>query len=231
MIHDCIYQFLRIFYHSRFKPQQLEMTTTQFLVPVFDLILSLPLVMRLFKDFSRFSKATKMKIKSKPEINGQSLMSFCVLVLLWFACDKLTSVWTSEDLLFNFLLFSHIYLSSIACLTEPGGKVRLAILYQAKMYRKTLFSELKARSAQNITSIGSFWTGETSATGLSELRLGKKNGALIPGPTAKCILISFLALLSPSFRANWSKSDQGSTYRSRLSLGPGGAVRRKILKY
>ena len=29
MIHDCIYQFLRIFYHSRFKPQQLEMTGTR----------------------------------------------------------------------------------------------------------------------------------------------------------------------------------------------------------
>ena len=70
MIHDCIYQFLRLFYHSRFKPQQLEMTTTQFLVPVFDLVLVLPLIMRLFKDFSRFSNATKMKIQSKPEING-----------------------------------------------------------------------------------------------------------------------------------------------------------------
>ena len=70
MIHDCIYQFLRLFYHSRFKPQQLEMTTTQFLVPVFDLILALPLIMRLFKDFSRFSNATKLKIQSKPEING-----------------------------------------------------------------------------------------------------------------------------------------------------------------
>ena len=75
MIHDCIYQFLRLFYHSRFKPQQLEMTTTQLLVPVFDLVLVLPLILRLFKDFSRFSNATKMKIQSKPEINGSPLMS------------------------------------------------------------------------------------------------------------------------------------------------------------
>jgi len=70
MIHDCIYQFLRLFYHSRFKPQQLEMTKTQFVAPVLDLVLVLPLILRLFKDFSRFSNATKMKIQSKPEING-----------------------------------------------------------------------------------------------------------------------------------------------------------------
>ena len=82
MIHDCIYQFLRLFYHSRFKPQQLEMTTTQLLVPIFDLILALPLIMRLFKDFSRFSNATKLKIQSKPEINGQPLISFYDLLVI-----------------------------------------------------------------------------------------------------------------------------------------------------
>ena len=54
----------------------------------------------------------------------------------------------SEDLLLKFLLYSHIYLSSIACLTKSDGKVRLAILYQAKMYKKTLASELKARNAK-----------------------------------------------------------------------------------
>ena len=69
MIHDCIYQFLRIFYHSRFKPQQLEMTVTQLLAPVLDIILTLPLVMRLFHEVTRFSNATKMKVQSKPEIN------------------------------------------------------------------------------------------------------------------------------------------------------------------
>ena len=69
MIHDCIYQFLRIFYHSRFKPQQLEMTATQLLAPALDFILTLPLVTRLFQEFSRFSNATKMKVQSKPEIN------------------------------------------------------------------------------------------------------------------------------------------------------------------
>ena len=70
IIHDCIYQFLRIFYHSRFKPQQLEMTATQLLAPFLDLILTLPLVIRLFQEFSRFSNATRMRVQSKPEING-----------------------------------------------------------------------------------------------------------------------------------------------------------------
>ena len=69
MIHDCIYQFLRIFYHSRFKPQQLEMTATQLLVPVLDFILTVPLVLRLLQELTLFSKATKMKVQSKPEIN------------------------------------------------------------------------------------------------------------------------------------------------------------------
>ena len=69
MIHDCIYQFIRIFYHSRYKPQQLEMTATQLLAPVLDLILTLPLVMRLFQEFSGFSNATKMGAQSKLEIN------------------------------------------------------------------------------------------------------------------------------------------------------------------
>ena len=140
MIHDCIYQFLRLFYHSRFKPQQLEMTTTQFVAPVLDLVLVIPLIMRLFQDFSRFSNATKMKIQSKPEINGQALVSFNDLLVI--------NRRRSEDLLSKFLLYSHIYLSSIACLTKSDGKVRLAILYQAKMYRKTLVAELKAWGAQ-----------------------------------------------------------------------------------
>ena len=33
-------------------------------------------------------------------------------------------------------------------LTEPDGKIRLAALYQAKLLRKILNSELKVRSAQ-----------------------------------------------------------------------------------
>ena len=72
MIHDCIYQFLRLFYHSRFKPQQLEMTLSQLSAPALDLILVVPLILRLFKDFSRFSNETKMRLQSKPEINRKS---------------------------------------------------------------------------------------------------------------------------------------------------------------
>ena len=69
IIHDCIYQFLRIFYHSRFKPQQLEMTVTQLLAPVFDVLLSLPLIIRLFQKLMLFSNATRMRVQSKQEIN------------------------------------------------------------------------------------------------------------------------------------------------------------------
>ena len=36
----------------------------------------------------------------------------------------------------------------MACLTEPDEKIRLATLYQAKILRKNLDSELKARDAQ-----------------------------------------------------------------------------------
>ena len=68
MIHDCIYQFLRIFYHSRFKPQQLEMTVSQMSAPVLDLVLVLPLIFRLYKDLSRFSNETKLRVQSKQEI-------------------------------------------------------------------------------------------------------------------------------------------------------------------
>jgi len=71
MIHDCIYQFLRLFYHSRFKPQQLEMTLSQLSAPVLDLVLVLPLILRLYKDLSRFSNGTKLRVQSKPEITEQ----------------------------------------------------------------------------------------------------------------------------------------------------------------
>ena len=76
MIHDCIYQFLRLFYHSRFKPQQLEMTLTQLSAPVLDLILVLPLILRLYKDFLRFSNARKLKIQSKSEVNRLRSLNF-----------------------------------------------------------------------------------------------------------------------------------------------------------
>ena len=45
------------------------MTATQLLAPVLDLVLTLPPIMRLFKEFSQFSKAAKMRVQIKPEIN------------------------------------------------------------------------------------------------------------------------------------------------------------------
>ena len=41
VMHDVIYQFLRIFYHSRFKPDNLQMTLAQWAMPIIDLIFML----------------------------------------------------------------------------------------------------------------------------------------------------------------------------------------------
>ena len=101
MIHDCIYQFLRLFYHSRFKPQQLQMTLSQLSAPVLDLVLVLPLILRLYKDLLRFSNETKLRVQSKPEITEPSpiwqnsvdpvrgslvKVSFILTILLIFNC-------------------------------------------------------------------------------------------------------------------------------------------------
>ena len=60
MLHDCIYQFLRLFYHSRFKPTQLEMTWAQFATPVIDVVLVLPLILKLVQNISEFTNEAKM---------------------------------------------------------------------------------------------------------------------------------------------------------------------------
>ena len=70
MLHDCIYQFLRLFYHSRFKPTQLEMTWAQFAKPVIDVVLVLPLILRFVQDISGFTNAAKMRLQSELGING-----------------------------------------------------------------------------------------------------------------------------------------------------------------
>ena len=75
----------------------------------------------------------------------------------------------SKDLEPKFLLYSHIYLSSISCLTKSDGKVRLAILYQAKMYRKALASELKARDAKNMSQIHTIHSTIKNSTSISTL--------------------------------------------------------------
>ena len=102
MLHDCIYQFLRLFYHSRFKPPQLEMTLSQFATPVIDLVLVLPLIFRLLKDFSRFSDATKMMIKSKPGISGYVVSGWIcigVYIVIWWSLAKVSDF---------FAIFYHI---------------------------------------------------------------------------------------------------------------------------
>ena len=68
ILHDCIYQFIRIFYHSRFKPQQLEMTLTQLATPIIDVILVVPLIIRLAQNIVGFRNDAKPRMKSKSGI-------------------------------------------------------------------------------------------------------------------------------------------------------------------
>ena len=89
MLHDCIYQFLRLFYHSRFKPTQLEMTWAQFATPVIDVVLVLPLILRLARNISGFTNDARMRLKSKPGINrrehatlSSKVGCFCP-ILIW----------------------------------------------------------------------------------------------------------------------------------------------------
>ena len=66
ILHDCIYQFIRLFYHSRFKPPQLEMTLAQLATPIIDVILVVPLIIKLVQNIAGFSNDAKNRIKSKP---------------------------------------------------------------------------------------------------------------------------------------------------------------------
>ena len=73
MLHDCIYQFLRLFYHSRFKPTQLEMTWAQFATPVIDVVLVVPLILKLVQNISGFTNEAEMRLQSELGINGISV--------------------------------------------------------------------------------------------------------------------------------------------------------------
>ena len=68
ILHDCIYQFIRLFYHSRFKPKQLEMTLTQLATPMIDVILVVPLIIKLAQNIVGFTNDAKLRMKSKPGI-------------------------------------------------------------------------------------------------------------------------------------------------------------------
>ena len=108
MIHDCIYQFLRLFYHSRFKPQQLEMTLSQLSAPVLDLILVLPLIFRLYQDLSRFSNETKLRVQSKPEIKEHFPVSVqtrnLVQIIMTKSVDRVRGSLIKVSFIFTFLL-------------------------------------------------------------------------------------------------------------------------------
>ena len=50
-----------------------------------------------------------------------------------------------DDLLLKFLIFSPFFITSMSCLAKSDGKIRLAILYQAKTYRKNITHEIEGR--------------------------------------------------------------------------------------
>ena len=105
MLHDCIYQFLRLFYHSRFKPQQLEMTLSQLSAPFLDLILVLPLIFRLYQDLSRFSNETKLRVQSKPEIKEHfSVWRNLVQIIFTKSGDRIWGSLTKVSVIFTVLL-------------------------------------------------------------------------------------------------------------------------------
>ena len=140
MLHDCIYQFLRLFYHSRFKPPQLDMTMTQLATPVIDLVLICPLIQRLLQDFLSFSNDSKMKNKSK---TGTQEYNFVVIWKGELSKSKNFGLKFSPSK--KFLIFSSFFLPSMSCLPKSDCTIRLAVLYQAKTYRKFIRSEMKVR--------------------------------------------------------------------------------------
>ena len=74
ILHDCIYQFIRLFYHSRFKPPQLEMTLAQLATPIIDVVLVVPLVIKLAQNIAGFSNDAKIRLKSKPGMHKHSML-------------------------------------------------------------------------------------------------------------------------------------------------------------
>ena len=80
--------------------------------------------------------------------------------------DRIRSI-QSEDLWSKFLLFSPFYLSSIACLTS--GRIRLSILYQAKTYRQTVVTEIKARD-QRTTYLPVYTSNDPLLAGMFHIR-------------------------------------------------------------
>ena len=140
MLHDCIYQFLRLFYHSRFKPIQLKMTWAQFATPVIDVVLVLPLILRLVQNISGLTNETKMRWQSKSGINGH------VINQVRLDCRDFLSIQIEKSWL-KFLIFSPFFLSAVACLPESNEKTKLAILYKAKIYRKKIISGMKVRDS------------------------------------------------------------------------------------
>ena len=90
------------------------MTLTQLSAPVLDLVLILPLMATLGKDFLRFSNKTKISAQSKPDINKKS---FVLKVKYFLSCNS--CLCGSRTKVFNVLT----HLSIVYGLTH-GSKVQ-----------------------------------------------------------------------------------------------------------
>ena len=155
------------------------MTWAQFGTPVIDVVLVVPKIFKLAQNISSFTNEARMRLKSKPGINGReevlrglflsSKVGYFFPMVIWSEirrdenhredahhfmtrCLGLSEsrVWFRirfEYSLFKFLIFSPFFLSAIACLPDYDEKIKLAVLYKAKIYRKKIISGMKDRDS------------------------------------------------------------------------------------
>lgn len=64
ILHDAIYQFLRIFYYSRFKPPSLSITPAQFAMPLIEVILVLGPILTIVTQFKAIISSERLKNSS-----------------------------------------------------------------------------------------------------------------------------------------------------------------------
>ena len=106
------------------------MTLTQLATPMIDVILVVPLIIKLAQNIAGFTNDAKLRMKSKPGIIN----------------DMSENVWAkSYDPCLKIMMFSSFFLASVACLPEADEKIKLAVLYRAKIYRKKIVALMKVR--------------------------------------------------------------------------------------
>ena len=105
------------------------MTLTQLATPMIDVILAVPLIIKLAQNIAGFTNEAKLRMKSKPGIIDRSKNERA----------------KSDDPSLKIMIFSSFFLASVACLPEADEKIKLAVLYRAKIYRKKIVTLMKVR--------------------------------------------------------------------------------------